>query len=163
VNDFDFLVGEWIVSSRRLVARLVGSDNWETFPGRSRVLRVFDGAANVDEIRFPTKGFSGLTLRIYEPSCEVWWLYWVNSRDGVLQPPVVGCFTDGRGEFYGDDVHDGTPIRVRYLWSDITPTSARWAQAFSADGEATWETNWVMEFTRTEPVNDRGVHGRHQQ
>lgn len=25
---------------------------------------------------------------------------------------------------------------------------ARWEQAFSVDGEATWETNWIMEFTR---------------
>ena len=27
-------------------------------------------------------------------------------------------------------------------------TAARWEQAFSADGGATWEVNWVMEFTR---------------
>jgi hypothetical protein len=38
----------------------------------------------------------------------------------------------------------------RYLWSDITPDSVRWAQALSADDGATWETNWVMEMTRTE-------------
>ncbi|MEU9510940.1 hypothetical protein AB0D32_32210 [Micromonospora sp. NPDC048170] len=25
---------------------------------------------------------------------------------------------------------------------------ANWEQAFSTDGERTWETNWVMEFTR---------------
>jgi hypothetical protein len=61
---------------------------------------------------------------------------------------VVGRFSGGRGEFYGDDTHEGTPIRVRYIWSDITPTSARWEQAFSVDGEKTWETNWIMEFTR---------------
>jgi len=68
----------------------------------------------------------------------------------VIDPPVVGPFVDGRGEFYGDDVHDGKPIRVRYLWSGITPTTAHWEQAFSADGGQTWETNWHMESTRVD-------------
>jgi hypothetical protein len=66
----------------------------------------------------------------------------------VLFPPVVGTFGDGRGDFYGDDTHDGKPIKARYIWSDITPASARWEQEFSADGGQTWESNWIMEFTR---------------
>jgi hypothetical protein len=40
------------------------------------------------------------------------------------------------------------PVRVRYRWSHITPTSARWEQAFSPDAGKTWETNWMMEFRR---------------
>ena len=59
-----------------------------------------------------------------------------------------GRFEDGVGTFYGEDVFEGRPIRVRFLWSDITPVSARWAQAFSPDGGETWETNWIMDFTR---------------
>jgi hypothetical protein len=39
---------------------------------------------------------------------------------------------------------------VRFLWTNITAASARWQQAFSNDGGATWETNWVMEFQRVE-------------
>ena len=82
-----------------------------------------------------------------------WSIWWVNSRDGRLQPPVHGRFDAERlGTFYGDDTHDGTPdgtpVRVRYLWSRITPVSARWEQAFSVDGEQTWETNWIMDLTR---------------
>jgi hypothetical protein len=149
MTDFDFFIGSWDVVNRRLGAPLSGRTDWDEFPGSSRSWTVFDGQANVDQITFPTKGFSGLTVRLFDPVREQWSLYWVNSRNGLLEPPVVGRFEDGVGEFYGDDQHEDTPIRVRFRWSGITPDSARWEQAFSADGEQTWETNWIMEFART--------------
>jgi hypothetical protein len=43
----------------------------------------------------------------------------------------------------------GRPIVVRFTWSSITPTGARWEQAFSPDGGRTWEKNWIMTMTRT--------------
>jgi hypothetical protein len=55
---------------------------------------------------------------------------------------------DGRGEFYGDDTHDGKPVRVRFIWSGITADSAHWEQAFSVDDGGTWVTNWHMDLTR---------------
>jgi len=54
------------------------------------------------------------------------------------------------GVFEGADVHEGRPIRTRYTWSRITAESARWEQAYSADGGRTWETNWVMDYRRAE-------------
>ncbi len=63
-------------------------------------------------------------------------------------PPVKGKFADGVGTFCADDTLRGKPIRVRFTWSKITPTSARWEQAFSPDGGMTWEVNWAMEFRR---------------
>ncbi|WP_171981925.1 hypothetical protein [Brevundimonas sp. LM2] len=42
------------------------------------------------------------------------------------------------------------PVVARFTWSDIGPASARWSQAFSYDDGATWETNWVMVFSRVE-------------
>lgn len=148
MNNFDFLVGTWTVTNRRLVRPLTGSTEWDEFPATSVARPVFGGAANVDEITFPTKGFSGFTLRLFDVEREEWSLYWASSRTGTLFPPVVGRFADGRGEFYGDDDHAGTPVRARFVWSEITPVSARWEQAFSVDGEKTWETNWIMELAR---------------
>jgi hypothetical protein len=148
MNDFDFLIGEWTIANRRLRERLVGSDEWEEFASTSVVHNLFDGAANLDEITFPSKGFKGMTLRLFDPERQKWSLYWANSQTAVLFPPVVGRFEGGRGEFYGDDAEGGTPVRVRYIWSDITPTSAHWEQAFSTDQGKTWETNWIMELTR---------------
>ena len=42
----------------------------------------------------------------------------------------------------------GRPIVVRFTWSSITKTSARWEQDFSPDGGRTWEKNWIMTHTR---------------
>ena len=95
-------------------------------------------------------GWSGFTLRLFDADAQTWSLFWVSSRRNVIDPPVVGRFVDGRGEFLGDDSYEGRPIRVRYIWSAITQTSARWEQAFSVDGDRTWETNWIMELTRAD-------------
>ncbi|MER6573867.1 hypothetical protein ABT288_49035 [Streptomyces sp. NPDC001093] len=151
VGDFDFLVGTWEVTNRRLVAPLTGSAEWDEFPATVVCHgTLFGGAANLDEISFPTKGFAGLTLRLYDPGRKEWSLNWVSSRTGLLQPPVVGRFdAHGRGEFHGDDAHEGTPVRCRFIWSHITPGTAHWEQAFSTDGGRSWETNWTMDFRRT--------------
>ncbi|GIF16257.1 hypothetical protein [Actinoplanes teichomyceticus] len=148
MNDFDFLIGSWNVTNRRLSNLFAGSDRWETFPGTSVCRPVLDGGGNTEEIAFPTLGSHGLTLRLFDRDRKEWSIYWASSRAGTLYPPVVGTFTDGRGDFYGDDVHDGKPIRAHFIWSDITSDSARWEQEFSADGGRTWESNWVMTYRR---------------
>ena len=56
-----------------------------------------------------------------------------------------------RGEFVSDETLDGRPIRVRFVLSDITPTSCRFEQAFSDDGGKTWEVNWIATDTRVAP------------
>ena len=37
---------------------------------------------------------------------------------------------------------------MRNVWSDITPNSCHFDQAFSDDGGKTWEENWVAKATR---------------
>ena len=148
MGDFDFYVGTWDVVNRRLTKRHVGSDDWDEFPAVSVAQSFFNGGGNFDEISFPTKGWSGCTLRLFDPKTEEWSLYWVNSREGLLTTPTVGRFENGVGEFYCDDIDEGIPVRVRYRWSDMTADSAHWEQAFSTDGEKTWETNWIMDSRR---------------
>ena len=72
----------------------------------------------------------------------------MDNQRCVLDPPVVGKFSNGVGVFEGADEFQGRPIIMRFTWSNITPTSARWEQEFSADNGQTWEKNWIMEFTR---------------
>lgn len=149
-HDFDFLFGDWEVHNRRLKARLCGCTEWIEFEGTSRVRPLWGGAAQIDEYQgeAPTGRIDGLTLRLYNPAARQWSMNWSNRAAGTLDTPMVGEFKDGRGEFYGQEIFEGRSIYVRFSWSGITPTSARWEQAFSDDGGKAWETNWVMTFTR---------------
>ncbi|MFF5970969.1 hypothetical protein ACFY7C_05520 [Streptomyces sp. NPDC012769] len=148
-DGFDFLDGRFSVRNRRLADFLDPDSGWEEFDGHTTGRLFWGGRAHVDEIVFPSKGFSGLTLRLYEPETGEWTLNWSASRTGRLDPPVRGRFgADGTGEFFGDDVFAGRPVRVRFRWSGITADAARWEQAFAPAGTEAWVTNWVMEFSR---------------
>ena len=150
INDFDFLIGDWSVAHRRLERRLVDDTEWIAFEGPASARKILNGLGNFDEIaiNLPDGAYVGATVRLYNPSTGLWSIYWMDSRNPRLEPPVVGSFRDGRGLFFGDDTFAGKPIRVRLTWSPLTATSCHWEQAFSADGGETWETNWTMSFTR---------------
>jgi hypothetical protein len=124
MHDFDFLIGSWEVDHRRLTHRLAGADEWEHFAGTAVCRKVLDGVGNVDEITMLALGSVGMTVRLFNHATRPWSLHWASSLTGVFEPPVVGGFDNGIGHFYGDDVHDGGPIRVRYVW-DRTHRRAR--------------------------------------
>lgn len=148
-KDFDFQQGEWRV--RHQIKR-PGQEGWLKFDGTCRNRALIDGSANVEEHTFnrPAGTTYGIALRTYDPKTEQWAIWWVDSRDphGALDPPVKGRFENGVGTFFSDYVAEGKPMRVRFVWSHITTTSARWEQASSADGGKTWNVNWIMEFER---------------
>jgi hypothetical protein len=122
--------------------------------GTTTVTKVWNGRGNLVELVAdgPTGAFEGVSLRLYDPQARQWRLYFASSRDGKLDPPTIGQFRNGRGEFYSQDTFGGRAILVRFVISDITPTSCRFEQAFSDDGGKTWEVNWVATDTRV-PVS----------
>jgi hypothetical protein len=153
VHDFDFYMGSWRVHHRRLKERLAGSDEWQEFDGTSTAWPLLEGAGNVDDnlLEAPAGTYRAISLRSFDPATNQWSIWWLDGRNpGQLDPPVVGGFEDGIGTFIAEDTFNGTPILVRFIWSDITPTTCRWEQAFSTDRGETWEVNWVMESTRVE-------------
>jgi hypothetical protein len=147
-SDFDFLVGRFDVINRRLINPLTGSEAWEEFPATAIARTHFNGAISVDEMCFPTKGFFGMSIRLFNPVAREWTVYWVNSKTGALQAPVRGRWADGASLLFGDDEHDGTPVRASYQWSEVKERTAHWEQAFSVDNGETWETNWTMDWSR---------------
>ena len=151
VHDFDFLIGKWRVHHRRLKERLAGSDEWEEFAGTSELWMILGGAGTIDDnvIELPGGTYRAATVRAFDPRTQKWSIWWIDGRTpGPLDPPMVGGFEGGVGRFFADETFNDKPIRVRFLWSDITADSARWEQSFSPDEGETWEVNWVMQFTR---------------
>lgn len=150
-HGFDFLFGDWRIANRRLVSRLTGSKDWERFTASCTCRPILGGLGNIDDFRPEGDGWAGFeggAVRIFDPHQGRWAIHWMDNVRGALYPPMFGRFEGGTGEFFGDDEQDGTPVRARFIWSGMTPTTAEWQQAFSADGGATWETNWTMSFTR---------------
>ena len=91
--------------------------------------------------------FEGITLRLFDPATGEWSIHWADSaHPGSLLPPMTGRFEDGVGVFFGDESVDGRRVLCRFLWT--AGDSPRWEQAFSDDGGKSWETNWIMTFTR---------------
>jgi hypothetical protein len=60
-------------------------------------------------------------------------LNFANINDGTLVQRTIGEFKNGRGEFFNQDIFNGRAILVRFVISDITPTSCRFEQSFSDD------------------------------
>src|SRR5262245_48750394 len=150
-HDFDFELGAWKARLSRLDRPLTGSTHWLEYEGTSVVRKVWDGRANLGELNVDGPGgrIEGLTLRLFNPAARQWNITWANARDGVLdRATMFGGFSEGRGEFFGEDAIGGRAIYVRFVFSNITPTSFRFEQAFSADGGRSWEVNWKAEFTR---------------
>lgn len=151
-TDFDFFVGSWRIQHRRLKERLTGCQIWEQFEGRSVMQKLLGGHANIDDnvIHFPDGDYRALTLRSFDAATGLWSIWWLDGRyPGRLDVPVVGGFREGKGYFYADDTHNGQAILVRFLWTTCSELGQpRWEQAFSTDGGASWEVNWVMDFRR---------------
>jgi ketosteroid isomerase-like protein len=151
-GDFDLFIGNWRVNHRRLKERLSNNHDWIEFEGTSSAQKILGGLGNMDDnvLNFPAGTYRAVTFRIYDPAKKLWSIWWIDSRNpGLVDPPVVGRFENGVGTFYADDTFKGKPIRVRYLWTNLS-TAPHWEQAFSEDGGKTWETNWTMDFTRTQ-------------
>ena len=147
-HDFDFLIGNFRVHHQ--VKR--PDQSWLEFDGTTSQRAIMGGEANVQDYVFikPDGISRAVAIRAYDRKTKQWAIWWIDGRDpaAALDPPMKGGFVNGVGTFYSASIHNGRPARIRFIWSNITPTSARWEQAYSFDAGKSWETNWIMTFTR---------------
>jgi hypothetical protein len=156
-HDFDFEIGTWQTHLSRLLHPLTGSKTWVEYKGTTVVRKVWNGGANLVELEVdgPAGHIEALSLRLYNPQSHQWSLNFSNRSGGTMSPPTIGEFKNGRGEFFAQETLNGRAILVRFVMSDITPTSCHFEQAFSDDGGKTWETNWIATDTRVTSQSDR--------
>lgn len=145
-REFDFWVGQWDVNLRVRQDDLGWEDERRA---TAMIYPILRGKAVLELWDEPSiKGFS---LRYFDVDRDRWvlWLNWPGpNRSGSSS--LEGRFRHGRGEFFSvNERSDGTEVISRYSFSDITPSSLRWDDAFSTDGGATWSNSWIMEFSRT--------------
>ena len=150
-HDFDFEHGRWHTTLRRRLHPLSGSDIWADYAGTTLVRPVLDGRANLVELDVsgPEGRLLGLSLRLFEPKHRRWTLNFSNAASGTLAAPMTGGFDGPRGVFYSAEEFDGRRVLVRFVIESTSVDTCRFEQAFSADGGATWETNWIAMDTRT--------------
>lgn len=144
IHDFDFYFGAWTVCSRGLKARNVGSNDWRDFSSIICVTPYLNGGVNGSEVYSPALGSSGLTVRTFDLQKQQWSVPLRQQQDWPNGSGTFGGFNGVRGTFFGEDIDNGQPIKVRITWTDLDHDHVRWEQAFSYDNH-TWETNWISE------------------
>jgi hypothetical protein len=155
-HDFDPLFGPWKFDLKRRTNPMTGSNTWVDLSGTGVCYKIWDGRAQLDTVELDGSSghIEGLTLRLYDPTEHVWRLYWANSRIGILDPPQVGKFIDGHGDFYTQDKINGKTLLIRFNWTKMTTCAPHFEQAFSDDGGNTWEVNWITNQTRPDAAPD---------
>jgi len=149
-HDFDYLLGAWSIHLKKRLRPLTGSNEWIEFDGTVVCRPIWNGHAEVEEFTVDSTEknihIHGLAVRLYNPGTREWSIYWANEKNGVMDTTAqIGHFTDGTGEFYGQDTLDGKPIFVRFRWTNTTSPAPHFEQAYSEDGGRTWEVNWITE------------------
>jgi len=145
-NDFDFLVGTWKLTNKRLKCRLGGCTEWSA-PFESKVVmtKMLNGIGNIDNYYDNSSGknYEGVAVRLFNPKTKLWSIYWADSNIGAFDPPMVGSFENNVGHFFCKDTFNGRPILVVFRWDVRNPKLPVWSQAFSADNGKTWEWNTI--------------------
>jgi hypothetical protein len=158
-HDFDSHFGTWKTHLSRLQKPLAGSKIWAEFNGTTLVRKVWNGSAGLVELNVdgPAGHIEALGLRLYNPDSKQWSLNLSNIKTGMLSPPMIGEFKNGRGEFYSSDTLYNRAILTRFVITSADENTIRFEQSFSGDGGKTWELNWVAVDTR---VNEAPVQAR---
>jgi hypothetical protein len=145
-HDFDFAFGTWKTHIKRLTDPLSGSTHWAEYDGTHTIRRVWGGRGNLGELEAdgPEGHLEALSPRFFNPQTRLWSVSYANPRDGTLSAPVVGEFSNGRGEFYGEDTLGSKAILVREVYSHVDAATRRLEIAYSDNGGRSWETNWIM-------------------
>ncbi len=117
-HDFDFFKGKWKLHNKKLKTRLNNCNEWIEFESTQEMYQVLNGIGNIDNFlaTFDGVAFEGMTVRLFNPKTRLWSIYWADSDEGILQPPVVGSFENNVGHFFTKDTFKGKKILIVFRW-----------------------------------------------
>jgi hypothetical protein len=149
-HDFDFDLGVWKTQITRRLHPLSDSKETMQLNGTVTVRPIWGGKGQVEEIEAdgPKGHWEGMTLFLYDPDARQWSMNFANSAAGKLTTPMIGGFSNGRGELFGTDTFDGRAILVRAVWSEFTPTTHTYQEFYSADGGHSWDLAFTAHKTK---------------
>ncbi len=152
-SDFDFLIGEWEITNKILKERLSNNNEWRESKAYSKCWKILGGFGNMDDFRMTSRDgkiYRGNTIRTYNPKTKEWSLYWVDdwNLDLGVTYQTKGTFKDNIGIFYGEEMHKGKKVKIKFTWKKINENEAYWDQAYYDDAQEDWEINWIMTFKR---------------
>jgi hypothetical protein len=149
-HDFDSEFGTWRVQVERLTGEVGRRQHWTRYCGTHTVRPLWHGRANIGvlEIDGPAGHIEGMQLRLYDPATQLWKLSFASSADGELQPPMIGSFHDGVGEFREAGHVDGKTVISRAVSTPIDARSYKDVISQSYDGGSTWKTVWVANYKK---------------
>lgn len=145
--DFDFIHGAWRARRRKLRGRLAGCRGWMLFDGTVEAEPILSGLGNFarNVLDQPEDPYEACTLRLFDlPSGQAR----CTGSTGATPRRTRGCtgassIASARSPAKIFALH-GDPLALRM--EGVDPRHR--ALAFSDDGRASRETNWIMEFTR---------------
>jgi len=145
-HDFDFFEGKWKLHNKKLKSRLNNCTEWIEFDSTQEMYRVLNGIGNIDNFlaTFDEQPFEGMTLRLFNPKTRLWSIYWADSNEGKLDPPVIGSFEKSVGHFFTKDILKNKKVLLVFRWDARDKENPIWSQALSDDNGITWEWNWYM-------------------
>ena len=149
-EDFDFYVGKWQLYNKKLKTRLNNCTEWIEFESTQEMYKILNGLGNIDNYLATLNNvpFEGMTVRLFNPITKLWSIYWADSNEGVLQPPVLGSFENNVAHFFTKDIFNNKQILIVFRWDARDKENPIWSQAFSDDNGNTWEWNWYMYFKK---------------
>jgi hypothetical protein len=148
-HDFDFALGTFHTHIQRLLDPLTGSNRWVEYQGTKTDRPLLGGTGSLETIEADGPDHLELmTLRLYGAATHQWSLNFSSSGSGQMTTPGIGEFKNGVGTFLDQENYNDRAILVRQIWSQITPASYHFEQAFSDDFGKTWESNFIADMKR---------------
>ncbi len=135
-RQLDFWVGEWDV-------QLTATGQ---HAGVSRIERMEDGCAIVENWTGAAGGPTGKSLNFYNPTARKWRQTYVGSNLGIWE--MSGVYKDGAMRYEGESFTPRGKVLTRVTFFNLGPDRVRHTEDNSSDDGKTWNTVWDAMYMR---------------